>query len=215
MNYGIYCNTPYQILSALCFLFEYCHEDVDKCDFYIDVENSKLMNQYAQKLNLISKINKVYCVYRNVEGTNIIANYAIKTERYLFPRKSIERLLCNQIITNLKYDHVLVSHFGPIARCFLFAFTGAQVSLYDDGIGSYLSKQTYLFSTTKDKIFQFITGRGIDTIKIKSIYLFSPEFYNGENNEKKKKISIPNSGTKDSYIIQNVFEGDKQKLYKQ
>ncbi len=211
-NYGIYCNTPYQLFVAMCFVFNYVNKECDTVDLYVDIDNAKELNSYANKLQDVSVFNRIYKIRRLIDRDKGISKYYKKIAFYMNPRMMFEKSVIGDSIPDSDYyDITMISYLGPLPRAFIFSYPNAKIYLFEDGLGSYLSSQYYAFATKKDKFFQFITGRGEDTIHIENRFLFSPDFYTGKN--RTSKLIVPLETTEERHILELLLPPDESDLY--
>lgn len=212
MNYGIYCNTVYQLFAAMCFTIEYVDKETDSIDLYIDIDNAIDLESYAAQLKRHTLFTRIYDVERICSKETGIQQWKDKLLFYFNPRKALRSSIKPADIPDADfYDVTMVSYLGPLPRVFIYSFPNAKTYLFEDGLGSYLSSQHYAFATRKDKVFQALTGRGEDKIKIENRFLFCPEFYSGEYNV--SRITVPQSGTEAFAVLESLFPADASELY--
>lgn len=213
MKYAIFCNTPYQLFAAVCFASGNCGPD-DVCDLYVDTDNSAGNEELLSKIEAQGIFAETFRVRRRIKDMNKIKANICKVRSYLDPRWMMNKSLeGKELPPPDKYDAVMISHLGAMARWFVFSFGRAEVYMFEDGLGSYLRSQSYTMASAADRFFEKLTGRGADTIKIKKLFLFCPDFYEGENKRITEAIASPFEDKAVSEIMSELFPEDDSDTY--
>lgn len=208
------CNTIYQLLAAECYALETMDSAKIKCDLFVDVDNTKQLIEYAESIKKLGIFQKIYYVKRIIGKHNKLVANSLKIESYLFPRRVFQKSIVEDPLPEIDYyNKVFISYLGPMARWFVFSFPKAEVSFFEDGLGSYESSVKYFYSTKKDRFFELLTGRGENTIRPSDLYLFCPEFYSGKLQNIIKRIPMPKKGDNKRYYLEDTFGVDESGIY--
>lgn len=213
MRYAIYCNTPYQILSAEAFISSYFDKNSDICDMYIDVDNSANMREYYNRIKTNLIINNVYPVRRVESSLHGLKKIGFKLVEHIYPTVALNMSLENKVnLKEKKYDLIMVAVPGIVARWFIYTFKNAKVSFFDDGLGSYQNDISVYYGTKIRKLEDFLFGR--KKIQADKYYLFCPKYYEGIYKDKVEPLldcSFEEFIKKNG--IQSIFNDGVSELY--
>ena len=213
MNYIILCDTTYQILSAISFRLGHT-SDCDRVDLLVDtLRTSNVdMEALALKVREHNVFTNVYC-FKNYQGKYKSIVSIIKVAEWVMPR-IIYKLMTKNIKNDCKYDTVVVS--GPFStqRCLIAAYPRSNVCFIEDGLGSYIGRSGIKELSWRGKIAQRIFKYSPIHIYPKSLYLYSPGFYDGEYRLITKKLLFPKDRIELLDCIFSIKESVIKKLYR-
>ena len=138
MKYAIFCNTPYQLFVASCFVYGNC-SSIDSVDLYVDIDNVPQNLEIVERMVNDQVLLNIYYLRRVIQHQNQINKYLYKIRSYLQPRWILKKSMVEPKITRTDYyDAILVSHFGAMAQWFIYSFPCAHIYLYEAGLGTSL-----------------------------------------------------------------------------
>lgn len=215
MKLAIFCNTPYQLFVASCYVAGHC-KNGDTCDLYVDIDNSKQNKELADALAEQKAFSRIYILRRIASKQNTIKRNISKVRSYLQPRWMFtESVEGGKIPSEDAYDAVLISHFGAMALWFVYSFPKAKIYFYEDGLGSYLREQRNIMTSSVDRFFQKLTGRGAEKIEPEKLLLFCPDFYEGRYRNCTEKIPNTYDNADAERLVSNIFVQNDTAEYSQ
>ena len=190
MNYIIFCDTPYQVLSAVSFRLDQISKK-NRVDLIIDTLRTPNvdMKSLAKRIDEIGIFTNVYCV-SNLQNKYSKYKGLIKVLEWIFPRY-MYKLMTKSIVEECEYDIVVVS--GPFScqRGVISANPRCDVYFIEDGLGSYIGRNGIRELSWRGKIVQRLFKYSPMHIYPKKTYLYSPEFYEGDYKDITKKMIFP------------------------
>lgn len=192
MNYIIFCDTPYQILSAVSFRLDQISKK-NRVDLIIDTLRTPNvdMKSIAKRIKEVGFFTNVYCV-SNLQNKYPKYKSLIKVLEWIFPRY-IYKIMTKSIVDECEYDIVVVS--GPFSsqREVISANPRSDIYFIEDGLGSYIGRNGIRELSWRGKIAQRFFKYSPMHIYPKKTYLYSPDFYEGEYKDITKKMIFPSN----------------------
>ncbi|WP_304427547.1 hypothetical protein [Dubosiella newyorkensis] len=203
MNYAMICETPYQLLNILNFIYtETQYEDV--IDIYINIVN-KGMNNFYQKLRKNNRIRNI-CSYTSPQRSE--GNLKYKYRRileYFFPVASLNYSLSDKILNNKNlYDVIILAFPNPLVVNFCSIYSNADVWFIEDGTGSYHGRIGNAIDSNIARLINPILHKGPEYIHPSRLYVYKPEICKSEYND--LKICRLNPVRQDSKYYINIVE---------
>lgn len=176
------CWTPFQIINAINYKLNY--EPNKDMDIYICLKFTGAQ-EVAECLKKFPYIHNVYVV-NNIDYDSCYGlQKKIKIFQDLcFPIQAIENSVTPSIkLDDLNYEIIASSGFLNFNIYFstYFQKKGAKIVFFDDGIESYLEKNSKDNYSKLYKICSNLTGNGGTNLKIKSLYVYCPDLVSLKN----------------------------------
>lgn len=167
------CWRPFQLLTAINLVANGFGNIGDSTnDLYL--LNSKALKNVGTSLMDSGLFDSV--IYFDEAETRGYKNSTFVTMvKFVFPKRTIRKSLGKTI--NTKYDTLFASGWMPFFVCLCEVNPKARVIFFEDGFSSYTSVDDIKENTTtRNKLFYRVTGRGKLSVHIQKQLLYKPEW---------------------------------------
>lgn len=216
MRLVFFCSTPYQILGAIIMTRELYRDHIVDIYIYDHFDKSQEitdnLRSYTKIFNKVIHVRSL-SVSKRINGLNIFRRYCLKLNMYFKNKKVYKEYIYPEIFF---YDELFLTNPSILKEIGIKTIFQKNrklvVNLYEDGTGGYSDAIRKQKTTMFKKLFNILTGTSKVIDKYHYIWLFRPEIYNGDVNNKIIK-KIPDIDKKDASVIKllnNIFDYQKE-----
>lgn len=211
MNSAIICDTQFQIINSLNYVYHYNKEM--KYDIYIGKEfpNADEVISNIKKTHLFQNVyDYKYDKYSDKKFKHMVN----RVKELLLPNKCIQKMLNTQVdFRKKKYHSIYISAPGHFMTLMIWANPTSDVIYFDDGTGSYSGNMLDRLIDNKHRMIYLLLGRSYKKLIPKTLYVNNSKFCKSLLTSDIRQLPSINEDIRFIDLCKMIFRLENDSLY--
>jgi hypothetical protein len=183
MRIAFVCDTAYQVLNALNYVYANKAQENLEADLFVGYQFHNA-EELACRLRKELVFANIYGYHTRRKSVGIVEKLQ-RIYQIMTPMKTVHSYLAEPAqLRDKNYAQIFMSMPTQFSVAMAFAYPNAEIYAFDDGIGSYEDGIGLNAVSRLNQIIYRIVGKDLSRVTPKAVYLNNPAFYRGDESVK-------------------------------